>query len=485
MGSFFSIIQKVGQAFMLPVAVLPVAGLLLGIGASNLPFIPASVSAVMATAGGSIFGILPLIFAISVAIAFTQQQGASALAALVGYVVFLGTMGVIAPMLGMKTTLSMGIQTIEMGVLGGILIGALATYLYNKYNNIQLPEFLAFFGGRRFVPIVTSLSSLVLGIVCVFIWKPIGAGIDTFSQWAAYSSPNIAFPLYTLVERLLIPLGLHHIWNVPFFFQIGSFLDSATNTIVHGEIPRYLAGDKSAGNLAGSYLFKMYGLPAAAFAIIHSAKPEKKKLVASIMISAALTSFITGITEPIEFAFLFVAPVLYGIHALLAALGSFLVISLDIKHGTTFSHGLIDYLVLYSKSTNGWMLVPLGLAWGVLYYVVFTFAIRVFNLKTPGREDDVVLSGTGSSQSVNLALSDEQMGEQLVLAYGGKENISNLDACITRLRISVKDKNKVNQDALKALGAKATMVAGDGVQAIFGPKSDSLRVSMENYIKKN
>ncbi len=478
MGSFFTLMQKVGQAFMLPVAVLPVAGLLLGVGASNLPFIPQQISLIMANAGGSIFGILPLIFAIAVAIAFTGQQGAAALASVIGYVVFLATMGVVAPMLNMQTSIVLGIKTIEMGVIGGIIIGALAAYCYNKYNDIKLPEFLAFFGGRRFVPIITALGSLVLGLICVFIWRPIGASIDSASNWAAYSSPITAFSVYAFVERLLIPFGLQHIWNVPFFFQIGSFLDPATGNVIHGEIPRYLAGDKTAGHLAGSYLFKMYGLPAAAIAIIHTAHPDKKRMVASIMISAALTSFLTGITEPIEFAFLFVAPVLYGIHACLAALGYLVVIPLGIKHGTTFSHGLIDYVVLYSKSTKGWMLIPLGVVWGILYYTIFTFAIRFFNLKTPGREDaeDTKLKSTSNVSSNN-------MGEKLVIAYGGASNITNLDSCITRLRITVKDVNKVDVEVIKALGAKGVMTSGNGVQSIFGPTSDSLRTQMEEFIK--
>jgi PTS system glucose-specific IIC component len=483
MGSFFSSLQKVGQAFMLPVAVLPVAGLLLGVGAAHLSFIPITVSNVMEAAGGAIFGILPLIFAIAVAIGFTKQEGAAALAALVGYVVFLGTMGAVAQVIGMDVKPILGIPSVDVGVLGGIVIGFVAAFSYNKYHGIQLPEYLGFFSGRRFVPIVTSLISLLVGILFAFIWKPVGAAILVASDWAAYQSPMTAFTIYALVERLLIPTGLHHVWNVPFFFEIGSYTNAA-GVVVHGEIPRYLAGDPTAGNLAGSYLFKMYGLPAAAMAMIYCAKPENKKMVASVMISAAITSFVTGITEPIEFSFLFVAPVLYGIHALLAAAGYLIVIPLGIKHGTTFSHGLIDYTVLYSKSTNGWMLIPLGLIWAALYFIVFTVAIKAFNLRTPGREDVIISADSSKTTSEGgTKSSSNDMGAKLVAAYGGASNITNLDACITRLRITVKDKNKVDQDELKKLGAKAVIVVGDGVQAMFGPTSDNLRQAMKNSIE--
>jgi PTS system glucose-specific IIC component len=479
MASFLSNLQRVGQAFMLPVAVLPVAGLFLGLGTADLPFLPHQISEVMAAAGGSIFGILPLMFAIATAIAYSKNDGTAGLASVVGYVVFLATMGVVAKMIGMPVGSALGIETVDTGVIGGIAIGAITAICYNRYNGIKLPEFLAFFSGRRFIPIVTSCASLLLGIVFVFIWKPIGGGIEVFSNWAAYQSPLIAFPLYTFVERLLIPMGLHHVWNVPFFFQIGEYVNPVTGQVVHGEIARYLAGDPTAGNLAGSYLFKMYGLPGAALAMIYTAKPENKKVVASIMISAALTSFITGITEPIEFSFLFVAPVLYIIHACLATLGSIIALSLDIHHCATFSQGLVDYIVLYSKSTNGWMLIPLGLAWGVLYFVVFTFAIKVFNLKTPGREEKL------EEQKPNTKTTglDLDMGEKLVVAYGGATNIVNLEACITRLRITVKDVSKVNKDALKALGAKGFMNVGSEMHSIFGTYSDLHRQSMVAYIE--
>ncbi|MFL1780912.1 PTS glucose transporter subunit IIBC [Candidatus Hepatincolaceae symbiont of Richtersius coronifer] len=498
MRSLISGLQRVGQAFMLPVAVLPLAGLLLGFGAAKLFFIPASISSIMDAAGSSIFGILPLLFAIAIAIAFTKQEGASAIAALVGYVVFLATMGAVAKVAGFETTSSFGITTINTGVLGGIIVGTVAAISYNRYSNVQLPEFLAFFGGRRFVPIFTGIVCLILGALMVFVWQPVGAGIKIFSEWAAYGNPKVAFPLYGFIERLLIPAGLQHIWNVPFFFEIGSYVNPATGVTVHGDIARYLAGDKTAGNLAGSYLPKMWGLPAAAIAMIHTAKPENRKAVASLMISAALTSFVTGITEPIEFSFLFVAPMLYGIHAILVGLAYVVVMQLGIHHGMTFSQGLIDYVVLYANTTKGWMLIPLGMVWAVLYYVIFRFTIQYFNLKTPGREDAVLntLNATNkaaasnnpaslSSSTVAINSKDADMGRKLVVAYGGKGNISGLDSCITRLRVEVIEPTKVNQQELKNLGAKGIVATGKSVHSIFGPRSDSLRMSMKSYMESN
>lgn len=481
----FSSLQKVGQAFMLPVAVLPVAGILLGVGASGLSFIPTPVSAIMKAAGDSIFGIMPLIFAVATAIGFSNKDGAVGLTAVVSFFVFLGASGAMAPIISPDAVVStvMGVKAVDTGILGGILMGGMSAFLFNRYSNVNLPEFLAFFGGRRFVPIVASLVAVVLGMIIAVVWSPVGKGIEFLSNWAAYQSPNVAFSLYAFVERSLLPTGLHHIWNAPFFFQIGSYTDPATGNVVHGEIARYLSGDPTAGNLAGSYLFKMYGLPAAAFAMIYTAKPEKKKFVASIMISAALTSFLTGITEPIEFAFLFVAPVLYGVHVVLAAAAYWVTIPLGIKHGTTFSHGLIDYVLLFSQSSRGLWLIPIGLAWGVLYFAVFTFFIKTFNLKTPGRED--TNEENPETEGVASPTADVDKAKALIEAYGGKQNIENLDACITRLRITVVSVDKVDKEAIKKLGAKGVLVSGNGVQSVFGPKSDYWRSLMAEVISKS
>ena len=474
----FAVLQKIGKALMLPVSVLPVAGILLGIGSAHFAIFPDVVSNIMAQSGGAIFGIMAIMFAIGVALGLTNNDGVSALAAVVGYVVLLATLGVMAKVLGVETKEVMGIASVDTGVFGGIVIGGIAATLFNRYYRINLPPYLGFFSGKRFVPIATAFAAIGLGVLLSFVWPPIGAGIKSFSMWAAESNPALAFTIYGVIERLLIPFGLHHIWNVPFFFEVGSYMDPTTGKAITGEIQRYIAGDPTAGNMAGGYLFKMWGLPAAAIAIWHSARPENRAKVGGMMISAALTAWLTGITEPIEFTFMFVAPVLYAIHALLAGLAYFLCIELGVKHGMTFSHGAIDFVVLYAKSTNGWWLIPMGLAWAAMYYTIFRVVIAKFDLKTPGREiETATLSGE--------AVSDIAHGfaKQLVLAFGGRSNIKGLDACITRLRVELNDMSKASPDKLKALGAAGVVVVGKGMQAIFGTRSENLKTDMEEYLK--
>lgn len=475
----FGTLQQLGKALMLPVAVLPAAGILLGVGAADFAVLPSVVSDTMEAAGGAIFGNLPLIFAIGVALGLTKNDGVSALAAVVGYAVLLATMGTMASAQGYETKAVMGIASIDTGVFGGILVGALAAMLFNRYYRIQLPTYLGFFAGKRFVPIITSFAAIGLGMLLSVVWPPIGSAIDNFSAWASAGNPEMAFALYGFVERLLIPFGLHHIWNVPFFFNVGEYVEPATGEVIRGEIQRYIAGDTSAGNLAGGYLFKMWGLPAAAIAIWHSAKPENRAKVGGIMLSAALTSFLTGITEPIEFAFLFVAPVLYGLHAILAAVAYLVCIELGIKHGMTFSHGLIDYVVLFEMSTHGLWLLVIGPLWAGLYYAVFRLAIAKFDLLTPGREPEAEIASLPEGGGTSV----DGLPQELTLAFGGKSNITTLDACITRLRVGVEDIKKADQEKLKSLGAAGVVVVGNNVQAIFGPRSENLKTDMEVYLQ--
>jgi len=460
---------------MLPVAVLPVAGLLLGIGSAHFAFLPTALSDVMAQAGGAIFGNLPLIFAIGTALGLAGNDGVSALSAVVGFVVMLASMGTFAKLMGNEVKSIMGIESIDTGVFGGIAIGIIAAGLFNRYYRLQLPPYLGFFAGKRSVPILTAGAAVLLGGLLSVCWPPVGAGIKDFSIWAASGNPAAAFSLYGFVERLLIPFGLHHIWNVPFFFESGHYLDPKTGKELSGEIARYIAGDPTAGNLAGGYLFKMWGLPTAAIAIWRAARPEDRKRVGGIMISAALTSFLTGITEPIEFSFMFVAPLLYGAHAVMCALAFFACIALGIKHGMTFSHGLIDFIVLFPQSSNALWFFVLGPIWAGFYYAVFSFAIRKLNLRTPGREDET-----------NHTIADASEGGKaadLVAAFGGAANIRNLDACVTRLRVVVTDKAKVNSQRLKDLGASGVMMVADGVQAVFGTASENLKTDMEKYLQ--
>ncbi|UUM31429.1 PTS glucose transporter subunit IIBC [Vibrio japonicus] len=470
----FANLQKVGKALMLPVSVLPVAGILLGVGAANFSWLPDIVSNLMEQAGGSVFGQMALLFAVGVALGFTNNDGVSGLSAIVGYGIMVATLKVMAA--------AMGADKIDTGVLGGILAGGVAAWSFNRFYKIQLPDYLGFFAGKRAVPIITGFLSILLGVVLSFIWPPVGELIRSFSDWAAHQNPVAAFGIYGVVERSLIPFGLHHIWNVPFFYEAGTCVNGNGET-VHGIMTCFLTADdasRAAGNgfgqLAGGYLFKMFGLPAAAFAIAHCAKPENRAKVMGIMASAALTSFLTGITEPIEFSFLFIAPVLYAIHAVLAGLAYVLTNALGVVHGHTFSNGFIDFVVQSPRAENMLLLVGLGIAYAVLYYVVFTFVIRAMDLKTPGREDE--------SEDESVAEGTELAGE-LVAAFGGKANITNLDACITRLRVSVADTEVVDQDKLKKLGAAGVVVVSGGVQAIFGTKSDNLKTEMDEWIRNH
>ena len=474
----FSVLQKIGKCMMLPVSVLPVAGILLGVGSAHFTWLPETLSQVMAASGSAIFGNLALLFAIGVAIGLTENDGVSALAGTVGYVVFLAALGVFATLLGIETKSIMGIPSIETGVFGGIVVGLVAATAFNRFYRLQLPSYLGFFAGKRSVPIITAFAVIALAGVLSLIWPPIGAGIDKFSHWAVQSRPVMAFTIYGVIERALIPFGLHHVWNVPFFFQAGEFTNPVTGEVVHGEIARFIAGDPTAGRMTGGYLFKMWGLPAAALAMWHAARPEHRKKVGGIMISAALTAFLTGITEPIEFAFLFVAPVLYAVHAVLAGAAYFLCVVAGIKHGFTFSHGLIDYIVLYPKSHNALWLLVIGPMWGLLYYGIFSFAIRRFNLATPGREVE------DDTTAVTHTAAGDQFAQQLVRAFGGRSNIVSLDACITRLRVTLADVTKASAEQLKALGAAGVVMVGDGMQAIFGTRSENLKTEMEDYLKR-
>ena len=472
--SAFGTLQKIGRALMLPVAVLPVAGILLGVGSAGFSFIPDLLSSIMAQAGGSVFGNLAIIFAIGTAIGLTENDGVSSVAAVVGYVVMLGTMGVMADQLGVEPSSIMGIDTIDTGVFGGIIAGMLAAAMFNRYYKIKLPEYLGFFAGKRFVPIATGIMAIFIGVTLSFVWPPVQNVIDQFSQWSVTENPVLAGFIYGVVERGLIPFGLHHIWNVPFQMEMGQFTDAAGNVFT-GDIARFFAGDPTAGFLAGGYLFKMFGLPAAAIAMWHCAHPKNRAQVGGIMISAALTSVLTGITEPIEFSFLFVAPVLYALHALLAGLAFAITNYLDIKMAMSFSNGLIDYILYFSIATKPLWLISLGMIYAVAYYCVFRVAIITMDLKTPGREAE-------DERSQKVVVSTD-LAKKLVEAFGGKGNIKNLDACITRLRITVNKPEDVDQASIKKLGATAVVVVGQNMQAIFGPQSDNIRTEMQEAIK--
>lgn len=490
--NWFGFLQKIGKSLMLPVAIMPAAGILLGVGQALLLGVengvisfPESVLLIfriMAAAGGPIFDNLPLLFAIGVALGLTNNDGVSSLAAVVGYVVMTATMGVVVSFIGGEVATfggSMGIESINTGVFGGIIIGLVAAMIFNRFFRLQLPPYLGFFAGKRSVPIITSFAAIGVGIILSFIWPPIQGVIDVFSRWASTGNPALAVFIYGIVERSLLPFGLHHIWNAPFFYEVGEYV-TPSGEVVRGELTRFFRGDPTAGNLGGGFLFKMFGLPGAALAIWHTARPENKARVGGLMGSAALTSFLTGITEPLEFSFLFVAPLLYAVHALLAGAAFPIMYLLGAKLGYTFSHGFIDYALFFPIATQPWLVLIVGPIYALVYYGVFRFAIAAFNLRTPGREtEESAPVGVADAQGA----AADSFSRQLVLAFGGRSNIRNLDACITRLRVGVQDISKVDQQKLRAMGAAGVVVVGSGVQAIFGTRSENLKTDMDEYLR--
>jgi PTS system N-acetylglucosamine-specific IIC component len=469
-------LQKIGRSLMIPIAIMPAAAILLRIGAMEFqnPFM-VQVAKVFLAGGGAIFDNLPLLFAVGVAIGLAEGEGVAGLAAVIGYLVLsnvLKTFDVIGA--DGKPTVHL-----DMGVLGGIMTGIVASVLFRRFKDIQLPKALGFFGGRRFVPIITSLTMVILGVVLGFLWLPVQNGIQALGMWIV-SAGGLGMFIFGFLNRLLIPTGLHHILNSIAWFQIGDFTDAA-GKVVHGDLSRFFAGDKTAGMfMTGFFPIMMFGLPAAALAMIKAAKPENKQMVASVMVSSALASFLTGITEPIEFSFMFVAPVLYGIHAILTGVSLAITYGLGIKLGFGFSAGLIDYLLNWNLSTQPWLMIPIGLIYFALYYFGFLAVIRWLNLKTPGRED---VSDTDSQPESSGATGMRERAEQILPLIGGQANIVNLDACITRLRLVLKDESVVNESALKKLGAAGIIRLGKGnVQIVFGTESELIKEEMKKMI---
>lgn len=494
----FGTLQKVGKALMTPVALLPAAGILLAFGTSfaqesfvdRVPYFGTpwvqTLLEVMAEAGGVVFANLPLLFAVGVAIGLAKGDGVAGLAAIIGYLIMnvvMGVLGGVSPEMTSDPAYAevLGIPTLQTGVFGGIIVGIMAAALYNRFFNIELPQFLGFFAGKRFVPIITAFSALFLGMIMLAVWPYAQTGLNALSHLMLEGNRIISAFFFGIIERALIPFGLHHIFYSPFWFEFGTYTNAA-GEIIRGDQTIFFAQledgvEFTAGTfMTGKFPFMMFGLPAAALAIYHTAKPGRKKVIGGIMASAALTSFLTGITEPIEFSFLFVAPLLFGIHCIFAGLSFAVMEILGVKIGMTFSGGLIDFILfgVLPNRTDWWWVIIVGLIFSVIYYFGFRWAILKFNLATPGREDE--------------SDDDEDEGEigdlpfEILEAMGGKENISYLDACITRLRVSVNDKENVNKNRLKKLGASGVMEVGNNIQAIFGPVSDTLRGQMQDII---
>ena len=557
-------LQRIGKAIMLPIAALPVAGILLGVGGSliniaalenapaiyqpliafvNIPMITIILK-IMQGIGDIVFGNLPVLFAVGTAVGLAKQdKGTAALASVFGFLIMnqvisvllgmgatpLGTLvsGDVPSQYAQYVTTTLGIFTLNMSVFGGIITGIVTSTLHNKYYNIQLPAVIGFFSGSRFVPIVVSLAMAVVGALLAYIWPFVQDAIAVIALFVKNAGPIGTF-LYGLIERALIPFGLHHIFYTPFWY--GSFvdgqviIDGAWQTVQGanyayfaqlGNMQSIVGADADTMStivsgttrfMAGKFPFMMFGLPAAALAMYHTAAPNKKKIVGSLLVSAAFTSFLTGITEPLEFTFLFVAPVLYVVHCIMAGLSFFLMDILNVFIGMTFSGGLIDFTlfgILPSGAgvpTNWIKAILVGVGYAVVYYFLFKTLILKLNLKTPGREGDEeeaklyskadfqAAKGLDGKEAPSKAKGNDEIVQnapEVLAALGGAENAVSIDACITRLRVEVKDKSKVDKDKLKALGAVGVVEVGNGIQAIFGAKADAYRHEINRILGRS
>ena len=524
----FGVLQRVGRSFMLPIALLPVAGLLLGIGSSftNETMLAAyglnsvihpgtliyTILDVMSQTGSAVFNNLALLFAMGVAIGMARKEKAvAALSGAVAYIIMntaiqamINAAGGVEAMPANSTTTMLGITTLQMGVFGGIVVGLGVAALHNKFYKIELPQVLAFFGGTRFVPIISSIVYLVVGIAMFYIWPVVQSGIAALGALVLASGYAGTF-IYGLLERALIPFGLHHVFYMPFWqTAVGgtAIIDGMTVTGAQNIFFAELASKSTTvfsvsatRFMAGKFPFMMFGLPGAALAMYQCAKPEKKKVAGGLLLSAALTAFLTGITEPLEFTFIFVALPMYAVHCVLAGLSFMLMHILNVGVGMTFSGGLIDLVlfgVMQGNDKTHWMwVVVVGAVYFVLYYIIFRFMISKFNYKTPGRDDaEEVKLYTRADVNARSAASgstapagDDSVSALIVEGLGGADNLSDVDCCATRLRCTVKDVALVKQDVLKASGASGVICKGDGVQVVYGPKVAVIKAKLEDYLE--
>ena len=524
----FGVLQRVGRSFMLPIALLPVAGLLLGIGSSftNETMLAAyglnsvihpgtliyTILDVMSQTGSAVFNNLALLFAMGVAIGMARKEKeVAALSGAVAYIIMntaiqamINAAGGVDAMPANSTTTMLGITTLQMGVFGGIVVGLGVAALHNKFYKIELPQVLAFFGGTRFVPIISSIVYLVVGIAMFYIWPVVQSGIAALGALVLASGYAGTF-IYGLLERALIPFGLHHVFYMPFWqTAVGgtAIIDGVTVTGAQNIFFAELASKSTTvfsvsatRFMAGKFPFMMFGLPGAALAMYHCAKPEKKKAAGGLLLSAALTAFLTGITEPLEFTFIFVALPMYAVHCVLAGLSFMLMHILNVGVGMTFSGGLIDLVLFGAMQGNAkthWIwVVVVGAVYFVLYYLIFRFMISKFNYKTPGRDDaEEVKLYTRADVNARSAASgstapagDDPVSALIVEGLGGTDNLSDVDCCATRLRCTVKDAALVKQDVLKASGASGVICKGNGVQVVYGPKVAVIKAKLEDYLE--
>ena len=533
----FSVLQRVGRSFMLPIAILPVAGLLLGIGSSftNATTIETyhltsilgegtilnALLMIMNKVGSAVFDNLPLIFAVGVAIGMAKKEKeVSALSAVIAYFVMNTAINAMLTITGQildngeiaesvlegTITSVCGIQSLQMGVFGGIIVGLGVAALHNKFYRIQLPNALSFFGGTRFVPIISTIVYMFVGILLYFVWPVVQNGIYALGGLVT-GSGYVGTLIFGLIKRALIPFGLHHVFYMPFWqTAVGGTMEVA-GQMVQGGQNIFFAQLADSANIAhfsadatryfsGEFIFMIFGLPGAALAMYQCAKPEKKKAAGGLLLSAALACMATGITEPLEFSFLFVAPALFAVQVVLAGTAYMIAHMLNIAVGLTFSGGLLDFFlfgILQGNAKTSWMrVIPVGIIYFFLYYFIFKFMIKKFNFKTPGREDDDTETKLYTKADVNArreagqagaAASEDAVSEAITRGLGGKKNISDVDCCATRLRCKVKDASRVNDGILKATGASGVVHKGQGVQVIYGPNVTVIKSNLEDYLE--
>ena len=533
----FSVLQRVGRSFMLPIAILPVAGLLLGIGSSftNATTIETyhltsilgegtilnALLMIMNKVGSAVFDNLPLIFAVGVAIGMAKKEKeVSALSAVIAYFVMNTAINAMLTITGQildngeiaesvlegTITSVCGIQSLQMGVFGGIIVGLGVAALHNKFYRIQLPNALSFFGGTRFVPIISTIVYMFVGILLYFVWPVVQNGIYALGGLVT-GSGYVGTLIFGLIKRALIPFGLHHVFYMPFWqTAVGGTMEVA-GQMVQGGQNIFFAQLADSANIAhfsadatryfsGEFIFMIFGLPGAALAMYQCAKPEKKKAAGGLLLSAALACMATGITEPLEFSFLFVAPALFAVQVVLAGTAYMIAHMLNIAVGLTFSGGLLDFFlfgILQGNAKTSWMrVIPVGIIYFFLYYFIFKFMIKKFNFKTPGREDDDTETKLYTKADVNArreagqagaAASEDAVSEAITRGLGGKKNISDVDCCATRLRCTVKDASRVNDGILKATGASGVVHKGQGVQVIYGPNVTVIKSNLEDYLE--
>ena len=456
-------LQQLGKALMLPIAVLPVAALLLRLGQDDLLALP-----FIAAAGDAIFKNLPLLFSMGIAVGLSKDSsGAAALAGTVGYLTLVNSLATID-------------ESINMSFFGGIISGVIAGHVYNRFYTTTLPSYLGFFNGKRLVPIVTGVVMLLVTWLCSYVWPSVQQGLDAFGH-AVAGSGSVGHFVYGFLNRSLIPLGLHHVLNSYFWFGLGTYTDPA-GQVFQGDLHRFFAGDPTAGVfMTGFYPIMMFGLPAAALAMYLGARPQSRKSVGGLLFSLSFTALLTGITEPLEFTFMFMAPSLYVIHAALTGLSLVVTNALGMLHGFGFSAGLFDLVLNWNRATNPAGLVLTGLVFSVLYFILFFLAIKLFDLKTPGREDEQQEGAATKPLGDAGGEGSSVLARHYAQALGGVTNLTSIDACITRLRLTVASFDKIDEKRLKTLGARGVVRLGDsGVQVIVGPEAEVIAGAIQN-----